>query len=467
MIGGLRIAKCYLILLFCLSNCVVYAQEIYVSSSKGHDENNGLTPETPVRTIKKAISKGNTIYLAAGDVFYEYVALYERTIKRFGDGVNPEINGLRTILGRPWHQVEPHIWKINLTTCETAGFQVHQTSELNNVGCLYEVEKDCLHGRKCPNYKDLQKDWDFFQCDIQTYKLKGNSSFDELFLYYTGNPNDLVLSVSVGSHYGIALYDSSVESVNVKGFGTGGITLNGSSNVRNCRIDIIGGSMMLGGDVTCSLGNGVDFWVSRDAHDCIIEGNYISRCYDCGGSIQASKCGRATPRNIVFRDNLISHCCQGWEDFLRNDADVMFENCRFENNYIVYSGDSGFGYIPERKKYCNVLGNNVEGDRGMIIKNNTFIGGNFYCSGVYNRRYSSNVWNSNVHYVERGSYLLSEYNGTQDVLVIPSSGSYSSVIAQYRVLTDDNSTRFKVSSASKIERLSRRTIKKYLNKHSY
>ena len=120
-----------------------------------------------------------------------------------------------------------------------------------------------------------------------------------------------------------------------------------------------------------------------------------------------ARAGKATPRNIVFRNNLITDCCQGWEDFLRNDPDVKYENCRFENNIVVNAGESGFGYPESRKKRCNVLGNNYEGDRGMIIRNNTFVGGNYYCSGAYNGKYTSNRWVGNLHYIPRGAYLLS------------------------------------------------------------
>lgn len=169
----------------------------------------------------------------------------------------------------------------------------------------------------------------------------------------------------------------------MRGFGTGGITVYGKSSVKKCKIDMVGGSMMLNGDVTTCLGNGIDFWVGRDAYDCVIEGNYISCAYDCGCSIQAHNGGQATPRNIVFRDNLISHCCQGWEDFLVNDTNVRYENCRFEKNIVVYSGETGFGYPDIRIKYCNVLGDNYAGNRGMIIRNNVFIGGNYYCSSAF------------------------------------------------------------------------------------
>ena len=449
------------------SPCCTTAQVRYVSSSRGSDANSGLTEDSPLKTINAALKNGKDIRLAAGDVFCEYVVLHNQTLTRYGEGHNPELNGLRTLVGRPWVKFAENVWRIDLTSAPSTGYVVEGSTTLNNVGCLYETDKDELHGRKCFKLNELQTDWDFFQADLKTYQSKGEKCFDNLYLYYSGNPNDLQLAVSIGSHYGIKLYDSNVERVNVKGFGTGGINLYGTSNVRGCRVDVIGGSIMLTGSESVCLGNGIDFWISKDATDCVIEGNYISRCYDCGGSIQGDGHPGATPRNIVYRDNLISHCCQGWEDFLRNGDNTKFENCRFENNYIVYTGLSGFGYPSKRFKYCNVLGNNFDGDRGMIIRNNTFVGGNYYCSGAYNKKYQSNNWDGNVHYIERGSFLLGNYGGTKDVIRIPSSGSSKEVVALYRELTNDTSTKFKVRSASRIDSLSQRTINKYLKTHTY
>lgn len=443
------------------------SRSVYVSSSRGLDTNDGSSPKRPFKTIKAAAKNADTLFLAAGDVFYEYVVLRGKYMTRYGKGRNPEINGLRTITGRPWQKVKDNIWVADLTSLPSTGYIINGTSELNNVGCLYETDKDLLHGFKHHKYEELSKDWDFFQTDMPTYHKNGNKQFDKIYLYYTGNPNDLSLALSVGSHYGLKLYNSTVERVNVIGFGTGGINLFGSSNVRNCRVDLIGGSMQLHWEVTTCLGNGIDFWVNEDAYDCVIEDNYISRCYDCGGSIQAIGCDKATPRNIVYRNNLISHCCQGWEDFLTKEPHVKFENCRFENNYVVYAGDTGFGYPAIRRKYCNVLGNNMDGDKGMIIRNNVFVGGNYYCSGAFQEKYCSNVWSGNVHYVERGAYILSNYFGTKDVLRIPETGDAQSVIGQYRNLTSDNSTKFIISSKQKIDSLSKKTIRKYLKKHKY
>lgn len=457
----------YAYFLYLLSSCC-YAQEVYVSSSIGSDTNSGLTADVPFKSIAMALKKGKVIYLKAGDVFYEYVSVSKKELIRYGEGKNPELNGFRYLYKGQWEKRGDCVWYLDLTDVKATGYPAKGSSELNNIGCFYEPDKDQIHGRRCESIKKLKADWDFYQGDTHDFHDKGNLCFDGVYLYLDGlNPNELNLAISVGSHYGLSLGDALVENVNVKGFGTGGINLIGTCSVKGCRIDMVGGSMMLNSQETVCLGNGIDFWLYRTSSDCIIEGNYISRCYDCGCSIQGARAGRATPKNIVFRDNLITDCCQGWEDFLRNDSDVKFENCRFENNIVINAGESGFGYPESRKKRCNVLGNNYEGDKGMIIRRNTFIGGNYYCSGAYQGNYKSNIWEGNIHYIPRGAYLLSNYIGSQDVIEVPESGSAKIEIAKYRELTGDKSTKFKVCSVSRINTLSKRTIKKYLRKHSY
>lgn len=456
----------YVFLIFC-PLCNGFPQEVFVSSSIGSDDNTGSTKSDPLKTIGMAKKKGGTIYLKAGDVFYEYTNLYKQKMQRYGEGENPELRGMRYIVKGQWKNVNENIWKLDLTRLGASGYPLMGTSELNNVGCFYEYEKDVIHGHRKYSLESLNVDWDFFQCTAEDYNKKGSKCFDFVYLFLQGNPNALELAITVGSHYGLTLNDSDVEGVNISGFGTGGINLIGTSSVKGCRIDIVGGSMMLNSEENVCLGNGIDFWLYRTSADCIIEGNYISRCYDCGCSIQGARAGMATPRNIVFRDNLIAWCCQGWEDFLRNDSTVKFENCRFEKNIVVFAGNSGFGYPESRQKKCNVLGNNIDGDRGMIIRKNIFVGGNYYCSGAYNGKYMSNIWDNNTHYIHRGAYLLSNYIGTEDVIVVPDKGSVKRAITQYRVLTGDWTTRFKVRNKGKIDFLSKRFVKKYMKYHSY
>ena len=200
-----------------------------------------------------------------------------------------------------------------------------------------------------------------------------------------------------------------LDGITILGFGIHGVSGHSNTIVRNCKIDAIGGELFVGYKQFVCLGNGIEFCVTEDIENCLVENCFIKRCYDCGASIQGAGFGQATPRNITFINNLIMNCCQGWEDYLCNDDKVRYNNCRFINNTVMNCGNTtGFGYPQGRVKYCNVLGTNEKGDKGMRIEKNVFIGGNFYCSTSYKGVFKSNKWKRNKFYTERGIWLLKE-----------------------------------------------------------
>ena len=456
------------------SGCLGNAQEIYVSSSIGLDSNDGLTPERPMKTINEALKKGKIIYLSAGDVFYEEVHLKHQTLTRYGKGCNPLICGLRRIEKPKWVKVEGNIWRLNLLEDIFSGYTCTGVSLQNNIGCVYDYENDRILSRKVATYEKLIRCWDIWQTSTFDFEAVPER-YNDLYLYCDTDPNQLKLELAVGGAYGITLSDANVYNINVKGFGIGGINIFGTCKVKQCRVDIIGGSNMTAAGHFSPLGNGIDFWVSRDAYDCVIEDCYITRCYDCGCSIQASRQGKATPRNIVFQNNLITNCCQAWEDFLNNDNDVNFEECYFRDNLVVNCGISEFGYSDTRFIYCNVLGYNETGNRGMHITNNLFINGNYYCGAPYQNKYRSNKWESNTLITSRGHFLLGYYKGTKDLIYIPTSkGDFVSLddatydaISRYREMTGDSTTNFVIKNEKKVQRIGRREIKKYIKTHKY
>lgn len=441
---------------------------VYVSSSEGRDSNSGMDAMHPVKDLKKAAGSADVILLKSGDTFFlGGLSISGKTLSRYGDGENPVICGYKRIVNPRWEQAATNIWKLDLVDDNFSGVLLGGSSMSNNICAFHDYASDMIHGRKVRYMSEMAGDWDFWQTD----KLKGAvpQDYDHIFLYLTEDPNLMSLEMSV---YDTALNvnNSLVDGVNFVGFGFG-ISAGSMTTVRNCKIDAIGGRIIPEGDGYVCYGNGIEFYVGGnwDVENCLVEDCFVSRCYDCGITIQGSRGTSAAPRNITIRNNLITNCCEGWEDFLRNDPDVLYDNCVFRNNIVLRSGNTtGFGYSPARFKFCHVLGNNVAGDKGMKIEDNVFVDGNFYCSGVYNGAYRSNVWKGNRCYLTEGDFFLGEYSGSRDVLRAGTSRrKSSSEIGRYRELTGDTSTVFYVQSRRRVSARANRLETRFLRNHRY
>lgn len=453
----------------------VSAKTVFVSTSKGCDANTGLNKASPLKSISKAISISDTILLKSGDIFYESFAVDNKYVGSYGKGNKPTVCGYKRLLKPEWQYVGDNVWVISLVRHNFSGFVVNGSSFLNNIGCIHDYKKNEIHGRKVQNRKDLDQNWDFWQTQEFANRKVMPEMFDSLYLYLSENPNKLSLEFTIGAN-GISANNSVIDNLNIIGFGGHGIAAGTKTTIRNCRIDAIGGRIQIGYKAFTSLGNGIEFYVSADKENCLVSGCYITRCYDCGITIQGSGKGQATPRNILIEDNLVTNCCQGWEDFLRNDENVVFHNCVVRRNLFINNGNtSGFSYPSGRFKYCHVLGNNFKGDKGLILEENTFIGGNYYCTSPFNKKYMSHIWRDNICYIKRGDFLLSNYSGTADVIRVPKEiGNFKSIeeatdaaIALYRAKTGDQTSSFRICANNRIKTMSRKLKKEWLKKHKY
>ena len=438
-----------------LGGGICSSKTVYVSSSLGNDSYSGLSIEKPVKTIALALTKGDTILLKANDVFYSKgIVLKKKFLSRYNKGKNPVICGYKRIIKPKWVMMGRNIWRINLAEDNYTGVNLGGSSRSNNIGCLHEYDKDIIHGRKVQHKSELKDNWDIWQTD-RFDKDTPAEEFDKLYLYFEDNPNKLKLEFSI-TDIAISMENASIDGVDFKGYGFG-ISAKSNTLIRNVGIDAIGGRIQMGAKGFTCYGNGIEFWLG--VQDCLVEKCIISRCYDSGCTIQGMS---APAENIRFINNIIVDCCQGWEDYISNeDQNVVFTNCVFENNLVLNSGKTtGFGYTKGRFKYCHVLGNNYKGNKGMIMRNNTFVGGNFYCSGAYKGEYKSNIWKGNICYIKRGDFILSNCEGTKDVIRIPKEkGRFSSLnaatndaIRKYRELTGDQTTKFVIMTDNKLER---------------
>ena len=411
---------------------------------------------------------GKTVLLKAGDVFFVgNLSISDITLSRYGEGTNPVICGFKRIIDPRWKEVERNIWRLNLAEDNYTGIVLNGSSTSNNICAFHDFENDLIYGRKVWHKDEMNADWDFWQ--TETLSNGKPEEYDYVYLYLTTDPNKKKLEMSIYDS-ALRVQNSIVDGIDFMGFGFG-ISAKTHTRIRNCGLDIIGGRIIPEGKSYVCYGNGIEFWVSTPIENCEVDNCVISRCYDCGVTIQGPRDGKYAPKNIIIKHNLIKNCCQGWEDFLNNDVNIVYENCVFENNVVVSSGDIGFGYSPKRFKYCHILGNNIFANKGMIIRSNTFVGGNYYCSGAYNGEYKSNVWESNTCIIKRGDFILSNYGGTKDVIRIPTEkGEFRSLkaatddaIRRYRELTGDNTTRFVIKSEKRINRRVNRLKRKYIS----
>ncbi len=437
---------------------------IYVSSTTGNDANNG-SQKHPVKTIKKAQILGDTILLKAGDCFYEGDLKITNTfLSRYGVGPNPTICGYKRIIRPNWIEIERNIWMLNLVEDNYFGIVIKGPSLSNNICAFHDYENDMIHGRKVWHKEEMRDDWDFWQTENLT-KVKPED-YNYVYLYLTSDPNHIKLEMSIYD-CALTMFVSTVDGVNIEGFGFG-ISAYTHTVIRNCKIDAIGGRIISEKPSYNCYGNGIEFYVDQyDIRDCIVEDCYISRCYDCGITIQGRSGSELTPHNIKIRNNLITNCCQGWEDFLCND--LPYDNCTFSNNIVIHNGNTtGFGYSPSRFKYCHVLGNNIVANKNMRIENNVFADGNFYCSGVHENAYRSNTWVGNKCYIEKGCFILGEYMGNRDVLRVCDNKKESSLeIDHYRELTGDYSTKFIVCSRERVMAEANKLEMNFLRNHKY
>lgn len=431
---------------------------VYVSSSEGSDDNDG-TIEHPYRTINFAISVSNTIRLKCGDIFYE--SLHSNTpiitknldIRPYGVGNKPMLCGYKIphMNKGLWVNESENIWKINLAD-DSLNFDGYKTgsSLLNNIGAVVELDKDISSTCRKKTKAELSENYDIWQ-PATSYDIP--SDYDNLYMYYDGDPNQINLALCVyGSAF--ALRKSSViEGLSIKGFGFG-ISLRSNCIIKDCDIDLIGGSSFFAeGDSAAAYGNGIEIFIGHDtleAKNVIVTGCNISRVYDCGLTVQGENTDEVlVAENITFTGNHIRNCGQAFEEFLRGSDDrTIFKNCSFSNNICIRNGkDTGFRY-PENYKLCQLLSGSWKRNTYFKIVNNSFVDSTFYVTAGY----KSQIHIGNTCSIRRGELLFSQYAGVYDRLVIPrEKGTFKTlkeatenVINKYREFTDDYTTTFEI-----------------------
>lgn len=364
---------------------------IYYVSNDGCDENDGLTKETPWKTLQKVseadLQRDDGVLFKRGDLFRgEVITKPGVAYGAYGEGPKPRFYGWDKDLADPtlWELVDEahHIW--------------HMKEKILDPGTLVfnEGEKHCR--KLIPSYiggqfvcrddeskpfdmavemtQDLDLYW-YFVDILTTRPSRGQDfpipdmtpeSYGDIYLRCdAGNPGECFSSVealprrrmfTVGHNDHVRIDNLCLKYIGLHGIGAGGHVV--GLHVTNCEIGWIGGTIQhytgtdpnypQGGRGTVTrFGNGVEIYGGCD--DYLVANCYIYQSYDAGVTHQVTTNGKKfTMTNVRYEDNLIEHCVYAIEYFLdmnNGDTESFMDDILMRGNILRFSG---YGWGQQR-----------------------------------------------------------------------------------------------------------------------
>ena len=369
----------------------------YVSSSEGSDSNSGTSPDAPLKTISKAMSKmnsGNTLCLKRGDVWRGEAieAKSNLTITAYGEGPKPVIMGSYENGGgadnvEKWEEVKPNIWRyVGSDKWEDVGNIVFNDGEsyANKIVQLYVKQESwstyqITDYTNAPAQKYVFDSWDDLKNDLDFFHDKnfkgGSGATGYLYMYSTQNPALRFASIEFAPDIG--LVHVTVDGVTVDNICfkyTGGHAVGGSAHsilkrqisdltVQNCEFYWIGGSIHNRIEQSVIGTVPSNNWVADTRYGNAIEiyggcngfyakNNYIYQVFDAGITIQltmsSSDWVSYNQQNIEFTDNVIEYCNYSIEYFLTK---IPSSNSSKMENFVIsgnYMWNAGRGFCETR-----------------------------------------------------------------------------------------------------------------------
>lgn len=372
------------------SSVVIKGATYYVSNG-GDDGNDGKTPETAWKTLKKVseayLNEGDGVLFKRGDLFRGTVKTKPGvTYSAYGEGEKPKFYGCHKALSSPvlWeiYDKEHCIWKCKEKMLDP-GTIVFNDGEFHSRKLIpsYNDKMQFVcrddENRLFKVENEMTEDLDVFWYYEETLTkaptkgkdfpipIIGENSFGDIYLRCDrGNPGEVFESIESVARIHCFRVDENpnvtIDNVCIKYVGMHGVAAGGYSvglHVTNCEIGWIGGSIQhyggtdpnypQGGRGTVTrFGNGIEIYGGCD--DYTVSNNYIYQSYDAGVTHQITTASKVTMTNITYSDNLIEKCVYGIEYFLDqiNDEDESYmDNVVMKNNFIRLGG---YGWGQQR-----------------------------------------------------------------------------------------------------------------------
>ncbi len=338
----------------------------YYFSSTGDDSNDGLSPETPLKTLEKietrTLNPGDAILLERNSIFRvkNTIEIHGEgiTIGSYGVGEKPRIyaSPFDFAVNEYWTPTDKaNIWKVNYPYAIHCGACGMFFDHGKAIGSLWQSGVDAL-----------KKNFDFHH-DIEN---------ETIYLYFDkGNPADFYKSIEITYKMHIFLFKATagqviIDNLCVKytgGFPVCGGTAGGAT-ITNCEMGYTGG--LFDGVNKVRFGNAVEFY--GNAVNVTVKNNWIYQIFDSAITWQGmNEDGKY--ENIVFSENLLEY----------NNADIEFfgcgqskvENFVVENNIMRFTS-MGWGTHDEEGGVRWIEGcisawtGKLEGTCPLVFRNN-------------------------------------------------------------------------------------------------
>ena len=374
--------------------------KIFYVSNDGDDNNDGKSPDRPIRTLgriayysnatQNKITEGSTILFRDGDTFKGTLLINrdDLLIGSYGD-----ISKGKPILSKSeydgakegdWIEVKPNIWKYTLNGSD----QVFT----KNVGTLWFYCKsgnnNCTH-----SMTSIDKTFDYAQMittnldydesnieedlttlltnDLEYYHVghpaanTNDRKGKQLYVFSYGNPSKRFdeIEFNIGGHnININGHNNIyVDNLKIMYTGSHGIGAGTMSNlvVTNCEIGFIGGMVQnynADSKKPTRFGNAVEIYGSVKDVDgftvedgMVVKNNYIYQCYDAGPTVQLSaKLNTGTIARMDkadFSNNVLEYNNYNIEYWMSTEEDSgeifdesVIKNFNIENNIFRYAG---------------------------------------------------------------------------------------------------------------------------------
>lgn len=335
---------------------------IYYVSADGDDNNDGLSPKTPIRTLDRMnsleLQPSDGVMFRRGDVWRGRIYTKKGvTYSAYGRGEKPRIYGSPYDAAKvgEWVETEtPNVYMFSEDLPDDVGTLVFNSGEQVARKITQRIQPDgsttnLFTGEPFNSGLDLDTDLDFFHDYQGAHRL--------YLCSVEGNPKERFSSIELLTHGTVVQTTDNVHIDNLcvmygGSHGIGGSTTEGLT-VTNCVIGWVGGSILSPAPKTggrpSRYGNGVEIYGGCGKY--IVDNCYIYQIYDAGITNQnqenVSDASRSM-HNVAFTNNLIEYCEMSIEYYLGaqyKPTEGYMKNIRYEGNILRMSG---YGWGSQR-----------------------------------------------------------------------------------------------------------------------